>query len=178
MLPFAVSRLLEQTNLIHPVLEGKATLRSKFLQTLINISGILMTLPGRGRLRQNFLVFLKRQKMIENLQPLNFRCFIKPVPSCIGWVDASDHAVGGIIATLVSGGRGLMPVTVDNWVLDGSGMLPRIHNCAHMLVDGFPLKPTVITDRDLDPGVVQDIYIVHRNLTYAEHSADSSEREL
>jgi hypothetical protein len=89
--------------------------------------------------------------LIENLQPLNFRCFTKPVPSCIGQVDASDYAAGGILATLVSGGRGLMPVTIDNWVLDGSGMLPRIRNCAHMQVDGFPLKPTVVTDHDLDP---------------------------
>jgi hypothetical protein len=86
--------------------------------------------------------------------------------------------VGGIIATLVSGGRGLMPVTMDNWVLDGSGMLPRIRNCARIQVDGSLLKLTVITDHDLDPRVVQDIYNVHRNLTYAEQATDSNEREL
>ena len=34
---------------------------------------------------------------------LNFRLFNGPDPSCIGWVDTSDHTVGGILINLGSG---------------------------------------------------------------------------
>jgi hypothetical protein len=71
-----------------------------------------------------------------------------------------------------------MPVTMDNWVLDGAGALPRIRNCARLQVDGFPSTPKLVTDHDLDPRVVKDLYVVHRNLTYEERAVDSNEREL
>jgi len=35
-----------------------------------------------------------------------------------------------------------------------------------------------MTDHDLDPAVVKDLFYVHRNLTYAERATDSNEREL
>jgi len=177
-----VSRLLGQINSMHPVLRGTATLRSKFLQTLVNIRhfnefawerNITSEFPGLFDKAKNEIHFWK-----DNLRKLNFRRFLEPVPSCIGWVDASDYAVGGILVKLVTGARGAMPVTMDNWVLDGSGVLPRIRNCARAQVDGFPSQPKIVTDHDLDPRVVQDIYVVHRNLTYDEQAADSNEREL
>jgi hypothetical protein len=45
-------------------------------------------------------------------------------------------------------------------------------------VDVFPKEPQRITDHNLDPNVVEDMYIVHRNLNYAEKAVDSNEREL
>ncbi len=52
-----------------------------------------------------------------------------PNPSSVGWVDASDHAIGGILATLSDKGDGQIPITMDNWVLDGAGVLPIVRNC-------------------------------------------------
>ncbi len=87
-----VSQLLGQINSMHPVLQGVATLRSKFLQTFINIRHFhnlswekpieydFNELFGKGK---NELVFWK-----ESILHLNFLAFDNPDPSCIGWVDA------------------------------------------------------------------------------------------
>ncbi len=77
------------------------------------------------------------------------------------WVDASDYAVGGVLVRLKPDGGGPTPVTMDNWVLDGAGVLPKIRNCARVQVDDFPSTPKLVTDHDLDPRVVKDLYIVH-----------------
>jgi hypothetical protein len=96
----------------------------------------------------------------------------------MGWVDASDHAIGGVLVKIKTGGCKPMPVTMDNWVLDGAGVLPRIRNCARMQVDVFSSNPKKITDHDLDPDEVQEVFMAHRNLSYAEKAVDSNEREL
>jgi len=58
----------------------------------------------------------------------------------VGWVDRhSGHAVGGVLVKLISGCSGMMPVTTDYWLLDGAGVLPRIHNCAKLQVDVVPV---------------------------------------
>jgi hypothetical protein len=180
-----VSQFLGQINSInsmHPVLQGVATLRSKFLQTFINIRHFhnlswekpnesdFNELFGKGK---NELVFWK-----ENILHLNFRAFDDPDPSCIGWVDASYHAVGEILIKIIHGASRPMPVTMDYWVLDGAGVLPIIRNCARLQIDDIPTRPRIVTDHDLDPDLVEKIYFVHRNLTYAEQAMDSNEREL
>ncbi len=76
---------------------------------------------GKGK---NELVFWK-----ENILRLNFLAFDDPDPSCIGWVDASGHAVGGILIQIIHGTSRPMPVTMDNWVLDRAGVLLIIRNC-------------------------------------------------
>jgi hypothetical protein len=93
--------------------------------------------------------------------------FKEPTPSCVGWVDASDHAIGGVLAELNSTGTRQATVTMDNWVLDGAGVLPYIRNAVKMQVDEFPTRPRIVTDHDLDPDTVKNLYLVHRNLTYA-----------
>ncbi len=68
---------------------------------------------------------------VHYITQLNFRLFTEPNPSSIGWVDASDHAIGGILATLFYKGDGQIPIPMDNWVLDGAGVLPivTVQNC-------------------------------------------------
>jgi hypothetical protein len=39
--------------------------------------------------------------------------FKEPNLSCVGWKDASDHALGGIIVTILDNGDGQMPVSND-----------------------------------------------------------------
>jgi len=177
-----VSQFLGQINSMHPVLKGQATLRSKMLQTFINIrhfknssweSLITSDFPGLFEKAKEELKFWQK-----NLEILNFRPFKENNPTCLGWVDASNHAIGGIMVTLKPGGCEPMPVTLDNWILDGAGALPRIRNCAKLQVDDFPPGSNKCTEHDLDKEVVQDMYTVHRNLTYAERATDSNEREL
>jgi hypothetical protein len=176
-----VSQFLGQINSMHPVLKGLAMIRSKMLQTFINIrhfrelsweSKITSEFPGLFEKGKEELVYWK-----ANIHKLNFRLFKEPDPHCLGWVDASDYAVGGYLACIAAGGCMPMPVTLDNWVLDGAGVLPKVRNCASLQVDGIKM-PVRITDHDLDPAVVKDLFYVHRNLTYAERATDSNEREL
>jgi hypothetical protein len=63
---------------------------------------------GYTRARQE-LIFWKTE-----LTALNFRMFTEPTPSCVGWVDASDHAIGGVLAELNSTCRRQATVTMDN----------------------------------------------------------------
>ncbi len=177
-----VSQFLGQLNSMHPVLKGLSTLRSKYLQTFVNIRHFKNMSWDRKIVTDFPELFEKAKEEIlfwnENLINLNFRPFLEKDPICMGWVDASDYAVGGVLARLKPGGGAPTPVTMDNWVLDGAGVLPKIRNCARVQVDDFPSKPKLVTDHDLDPRGVKDLYIVHRNLSYAERAVDSNEREL
>jgi hypothetical protein len=176
-----ISQFLGQLNSMHSVLRGDATLRAKNLQTFVNIrhfhdfsweKTIESEFPGlfeKGKLELEF--------WDKSLKILNFRPFLEPDPNRMGWVDASDHAVGGFLACISEGDCKSIPVTLDNWVLNGAGVLPKIRNCARLQVGDFK-TPVRVTEHDLDPAVVQDLYFVHRNLTYAEKAMDSTEREL
>jgi hypothetical protein len=177
-----ISQLLGQINSMHPVLEGKATLCSKNLQTFVNIRHF-KEMSWDTLINSDFVeLYTKAKQEIEfwkdNILLLNFRNFTDPEPSCVGWVDASDHAIGGILVKLVPGSERKRPVTMDNWVLDGAGVLPIARNCAKLQVDSFPTGPRIVTDHDLDPNVVDKLFTVHRNLNYAEKAMDSNEREL
>ena len=176
-----ISQFLGQLNSMHAVLKGQAMIRSKNLQTFVNIRHF-NDYSWEAEICSDFPALFEKGKeelkyWLKNIQNLNFRPFLEPDPNCMGWVDASDHAVGGYLALISPGGCTPMPVTLDNWVLDGAGVLPKIRNCARLQVDGFNV-PTRVTNHDLDPVVVQDLYVVHRNLTYAEKATDSNEREL
>jgi hypothetical protein len=177
-----VSQFLGQLNSMHAVLEGKAMICAKNLQTIVNIRHfrdlswekvIVADYEPLFELARKELIFWK-----ENIVQLNFRLFTEPTPSCVGWVDASDHAIGGILAILSDISHGQIPITMDNWVLDGAGVLPIVRNCAKLQVDNFPTGPRIVQDHDLDPDTVKKLYVVHRNLTYAEKAMDSNEREL
>jgi hypothetical protein len=177
-----VSRVLGQLNSMYPVLEGLAMLRAKNLQTIVNIRHFKELSWDRKIVSDYLPLFDKaKQELIfwkTEVTALNFRLFKEPTPSCVGWVDASDHAIGGVLAELNSTGTRQATVTMDNWVLDGAGVLPYIRNAVKMQVDGFPTRPRIVTDHDLDPDTVKNLYLVHRNLTYAEQAMDSNEREL
>jgi hypothetical protein len=177
-----VSQLLGQINSMHPVLQGVAMLRSKFLQTFINIRHF-HNLSWEKTIESDFKELFEKGKnelvfWKDNILSLNFRTFDDPDPSCIGWVDASDRAIGGILIKTKHGNSRPMPVTMDNWVLDGAGVLPIIRNCARLQIDDIPTRPRIVTDHDLDPELVEKIYFVHRNLNYAEQAMGSNEREL
>jgi hypothetical protein len=177
-----LSQFLGQLNSMHPVLQGRATLRTKCVQTFVNIK-YYHEYSWEKEITSDFQgLFVKAKEEIifwkENIERLNFRPFVPKDPRYVGWVDASGHAVGGILVQLKTDGGRPIPITMDNWVLDGAGVLPRIPNCAKLQVDGFPVSPRIVKNHDLDPGVVETLYVIHRNLTYAEKASDSNEREL
>jgi RNase H-like domain found in reverse transcriptase len=177
-----VAQFLGQLNSLHPVLEGLATLRSKMLQTIVNIRHfhgynweaviVVNSPPLLSKAKYEL------QYWLVNIDAKNFRLFEAQVPSCCGWVDASDHAIGGVLVRLAQPVAANIPVTMDNWLLDGAGLLPKIRNCASLQVGGEEQVPSLVTSHDLDPAVVRDMYIVHRNLQYIEMAVDSNEREL
>jgi hypothetical protein len=70
--------------------------------------------------------------------------------SNVGLADASGHAVGG---ALIKSWRWCpMPVTMNNLVLGGDRVQPRIHNCANCKSLFDPVSPRIVTNHDLDPG--------------------------
>jgi len=176
-----LAKFLGQLNSMHPVLKGLATLHSKMIQIFVNIRHF-NDYKWEGRIwadTQNLYELAYKELVFwnRNLDALNVRMFFEKVPNCCGWVDASGHAVGGVLVRLAQSG-GVVPVTMDNWLLDGAGLLPRIRNCASLQVGGREQGPTRVTDHDLDPAVVKDMFVIHRNLTLLESVTDSNEREL
>jgi len=112
-----ISQFLGQLNSMHPVLMGQATLRSKMLQTIVNIRHFngyswddIVKVDGQGLLEQaKFeLLFWK-----DNLPGMNFRPFEEKATEWYAWVDASDVAVGGVLVELETGG-GPPPCTSNN----------------------------------------------------------------
>jgi hypothetical protein len=63
---------------------------------------------------------------------------------------------------------------MDNWVLDGAGVLPIVRNCAKLQVDNFPTGPRIVKDHYMNPETVK-LYVVQRHLVYAEKAMDSKE---
>ena len=177
-----VSQFLGQLNSMHPVLRGQATLRSKMLQTIVNIRHFhgyswdaQIVVEGPGLLENAKLELEFWQK---NLVRLNFRLFNEKAPEWYAWVDASDVAVGGVLVQLVPGGAPNVPATMDNWLLQMDGFLLQIRNCASLQIGVGEEISVIVTNHDLDPDVVQNMYTVHRNLNYIEQATDSNEREL
>jgi hypothetical protein len=178
-----VARLVGQIISMNPVFNGTEQLRSRMLQTFINIrhyknkSWEAPIQAGYEPLFQLALTELKKLKfMIENN---NFRPFREASPGAIAWVDASEVALAALAAKVEKLPES--PVTVDNWLLDSTGAYRRLKNCANLQI-ALPrlTQPNVIVRDmfDLDPVHVKKCYLVHRNLEYWERAVDSNEREL
>ena len=177
-----IAQFLGQLNSMHPVLAGNATLYTKMLQAIVNIrhfhdypwTGIINSVSGT--LLEAAFSELKFWK--ENMDTKNFRPFKDPLPDACGWVDASDRAIGGVLVRLLPLELKAVPCTIDNWLLDGAGLLPRLHSCADLQAGVGEQVVRPVVDHGLDPAVVRDVFLVHRNLQYVEMATDSNEREL
>jgi hypothetical protein len=119
---------------MNPVFNGTEQLRSRMLQTFINIrhyknkSWEAPIQAGYEPLFQLALTELKKLKfMIENN---NFRPFREASPGAIAWVDASEVALAALAAKVEKLPES--PVTVDNWLLDSTGAYRRLKNCANL----------------------------------------------
>ena len=181
-----VAKIVGQLGSMHPVFKGEVFIRTKMLQTFVNIRHY-KDLQWEARICADFppLFHEARAELtywLANLDPNNFRHFSEQAAQVIAWVDASDVAIGGFAAHLLAGQLSPEPVTADNWILDGGGALRRLHSGVTLQTDVVPWQgsPRVrVRDiADLDPSLVSKTYIVHRNLDYDERAVDSNEREL
>jgi hypothetical protein len=177
-----VSKTVGQIMSMHPVFDGTEQIKTRMLQTFVNIrhyrneSWDSLISADYKPLYQ----FAKDEitDWQQRLVARNFRLFEKPVPNAVAWVDASDFAIGGLLAKISNTLRS--PVTVDNWLLTDYGAYRRVNNRAKMQVDLIPWSTqyTVRDEFDMDPQKIEKLCVVHRNLTYAERVVDSNEREL
>lgn len=96
-----VSKIVGRLNSMHPVLDGKEQLYSRFLQTCINIRHfnnypwdkvIELSFAKLFDLAKDELLFWK-----SNLRMENSRNFEEKRSTTLGWVDASATAIGGIV---------------------------------------------------------------------------------
>jgi Reverse transcriptase (RNA-dependent DNA polymerase)/RNase H-like domain found in reverse transcriptase len=169
---------------MHAVFEGLEQLRSKMIQTLINIRHY-KNLSWEHNIVADYGPMLplgraEIERWLTILNTKNFRLFEKLPPEVVAWVDASDVAVAALAAKLTRCNQS--PVTADNWLLQENGAYRRLKNRAYGQVDLLPwlMSPKVIVkdEFDLDPVKVEKLFTVHRNLSYAERAVDSNEREL
>ena len=98
-----ISRFIGQITSMMPVLEDRALLRTRLLQTIVNIRNYLTCAWDR---RINIGLDLNERAMRElnfwqkNLKSLNYRPFKSCPPSVIGWTDASAIVTGGVLCKL------------------------------------------------------------------------------
>jgi len=100
----------------------------------------------------------------------------------LAWVDASNVALGGILAELKPDPLKFVPVTMNNWLYTVAGAYRRARSCASLQADALARtsRPAVvIRDKfDLDSVSVEKIVFAHRNLRTYEMAMDSNEREF
>jgi Reverse transcriptase (RNA-dependent DNA polymerase) len=179
-----VAKFVGQLMSMHPVLQGLEQLKSRNLQSLVNIRHY-KNCSWDAIVQTDYAPMLDIVKFeIQRWQCLlatkNFRPFVLPAPSCVAWADASDRAVAAVAAVIDD--CTVVPVTADNWLLSSKGAYRRLRNCVQLQVGSLPwlMRPEKIVrdDFDLDPVKVKKLMLVHRNLTFSEIATDSNEREL
>ena len=119
-----------------------------------------------------------------HLVQLNFRPFVCPPPSVVGWVDASSYAAGGIACVLKDNAVGqYRPLTADNLLIPVTGNtgLAAVKDCATWQVASVAKsleQPHVRDEYDLDPDLIKETTFSHKMFDRREMLADSNEREL
>ena len=174
-----VSRFVGKISSMHPVFKGRDQLRTRMLQTIINIRHFhecswdknIFSIYGDKLFKMALqeIIFWK-----NNLQKLNNRNFVDPPPSVVGWVDASAFAHGGLVCKIVNDFVGVhRPLTADNLLISNKCQigLAALTDGAQWPVSGVyqSLQSEVVRDKfDLDPDMVSDIRFTHRMFTSDE----------
>jgi len=170
---------------LSPVFGGVVQIRSRMLQTIVNIRHfnnyqwdhkIKVSFPPLLNEGLAEVIFWQKHSFAKNERKLK-----TSPPTWMAWSDASDMAIGGFVARL-EGPKNAHAVTVDNWLLNSADMFEKISHCAQLQVDTLPWShKTRIQTRDqfdLSPEGVSQVLVCHRNLDFAEKATDSNEREL
>ena len=168
-----------------PVFGGLVMLRTKSVQTFVNIRNN-DNLSWDSMICANYrplygFALSELHFWLNKCKDLNFRSFELPKVDWLAWSDASDVSVATFAVQL----RHMDPpyaLTVDNFLLDDSNMMPIVAHRAKLQVDTLPWlyrENSSIRDAfDLDPRCVKWHAIAHRNLRGWERTLSSTEREL
>ena len=115
-----LSQFVGRINSMHPVFQQRGQLRTRMLQTLINVRHYydcswdkeIFSIygPKLFRMAKDELLF-----WAASIDQLNARQFQTPPPEVVGWVDASSFAHGGLMCSIRPEFVGIhRPLTADN----------------------------------------------------------------
>jgi len=127
-----IAKVVGQVGSMHPVFRELAYLRSRMLQTFVNIrhfrnadwnAQIVSDYAPLFAAAFGELCFWKQRLIFKNS-----RFFHENKVSCVAWTDASDFAIGGFAVLLKEDLPATKILTADNWLLDGEGALREFKN--------------------------------------------------
>ena len=180
-----VSCLVGQIISMYPVLGQRSQLRTRSLQTLVNVRHFYNCAWDRNIFSRfgNKLFLMAKEEIqfwLGHLVKLNLRQFLTPTPSVIGWVDASGLAHGGIMCKIKSEFIGShKPLTADNLMLNGKLCDLEIPGGIVNLPRVFQSQQAITRDDyDLNLKMCSDVRLNHGMFTCVEMETDRNEREM
>ena len=167
-----VSKIVGIINSMAPVFNGSEQIKSRYLQSLINIrytrnykwdDNILTRNIDLIRTAYDELLF-----WLKNVNFLNIRMFKPPIPTREGWVDASNSAQGGLIL---------------EWKRDRFVKALSIDSISHITYNYTDKNDiynfmTTVQENLFRKGTVKNIKIFYEKFTSSQQAKDSNEREL
>ncbi len=180
-----LSRTIGKIVSMQPVFQGITQIRTKMLQTFLAIRGY-KNLSWDDIISADFApLFTKAYQELGFWQTFlltkNFRAIKLKKVDWIVWTDASDYAIAGFGAKLLSPSIN-KPITADNLMLVDGKIQKAGHHRVSLQVDEIPWaykRFVEVRDAfDLDPQNISMTAITHRNLENHERIMSSTEREL
>jgi hypothetical protein len=128
-----------------------------------------------------FHAFAELEYWNTHLDAKNFRLFTPNKPEFVAWTDASDVALGACLIKMHHR-QSVVPLTVDNILLNAAGVYTALRRHAPLHVDDYVWRfnRTVIVRDFLDSLVdnTEEMMICHRNFSPEEQATSSTEREM
>lgn len=176
-----ISKCTGLINSMYPVFNGREQLRSRFLQTVINIRHC-NDYKWDSIVETNAKHYLKSAEIelefwFYNAEKLNFRAFQNPPSKNLAWVDASNFAIAGIVTCLMDNSIQRRYLSIDNLRNDIYSLNDKTDagkNCSSEMHTG--LKSSSASNIVLKN--IRDFSFFHRMLNKNECKTDSNEREL
>jgi hypothetical protein len=150
-----VAQCTGRLNSMYPVIGGKVQIRTRMLQTKVNICNF-KNLDWDDKIQVDFLplyfhAFAELESWSIHLDAKNFRSFTPNRPKFVAWTDASDVALGACLIEMHPQ-QAVVPVTVDNILLNSSSVYTALRRHTPLHVDDYVWRfnRTVITRDNLD----------------------------
>ena len=167
-----VSKIVGTVNSMAPVFNGKEQLKSRFLQSIINIRHS-KNYKWDDNIRTNIsdIIHTAHSELLfwlHNIDLYNTRVFKPQIPTREGWVDASSYAQGGLILEW-NNDRFVKALSIDS--------ISQIKEKYKERNNIYELTKTV-QETLFRKGTVKNIEIYYEKFTVSQQSKDSNEREL
>jgi hypothetical protein len=180
-----VAQCTGRINSMYPVLGENLQIRTKMLQTIVNIRHYKNQswdhLIDVDYIPLYFHAFAELEYWLSKIDSKNFVKFIPDKPQFVGWTDASNVALAGCVIQLHREQK-LIPVTIDNVLLNARGVYHSLRKHVALCVDENVWQYTnKVPIRDFMDSLVEDteeMFICHRNLSPEEQATSSTEREM